>query len=244
MYKYLACLYLILVGVEQLQACGSYLASDGTPYNLTALQKPKSVGYRFVDLQANTYLFNLCDTYSSPQTEYCYGTSCAYQILANGACRILGMLPAAITDGVNGPDTGVTMRYTNYEDLCETTGAPKMVQITIKCDHNNEAVQSVSQPDSCVFDIIMSSPHACPTTTKKTSPVEGLSGGSIFLIIFFVVAVVYFVGGAFFRYKFQEVEVGVNLVPNLGFWSEIPGLVKDGCVFTYEKIRGRFAGDL
>ena len=29
-----------------------------------------------------------------------------------------------------------------------------------------------------------------------------------------------------FRYKFQEVEPGVDLIPNLGLWTALPGLVK------------------
>jgi hypothetical protein len=34
------------------------------------------------------------------------------------------------------------------------------------------------------------------------------------------------VGGAVFRYKFQDIEPGIDLIPNLGFWTAIPGLVK------------------
>jgi hypothetical protein len=41
-----------------------------------------------------------------------------------------------------------------------------------------------------------------------------------------VAVVVYLVGGMVFRYKFQEVEPGVDLIPNLSFWTLIPGLVK------------------
>jgi len=32
---------------------------------------------------------------------------------------------------------------------------------------------------------------------------------------------------------------GVDIIPNVGFWTSLPGLVKDGFMFIINKIRGR-----
>lgn len=34
---------------------------------------------------------------------------------------------------------------------------------------------------------------------------------------------------------------GKNLVPNYEFWSKIPGLIKDGCVFSAKKLKECFS---
>jgi len=241
MYKYLHCLCLIIsvsVVVVSAATCGSYTATDGTNYDLTGLTKARGAGYKVTDGGSYTYFFNLCDNYVTQQTTtYCYVEAPAYQMSATNLCFVLGVLPPVITDGVNGPDTGVTIKYTNEEDRCQFGSIPRTVVINIKCDHKVEAVQSITEPSTCVYDFAMTSPSACPLVISTGSNDDGLSPGSIFLILLLVAVVVYLVGGALFRYKFQDVEVSANLIPNLPFWTAIPGLVKDGCVFTYEKIK-------
>jgi len=66
----------------------------------------------------------------------------------------------------------------------------------------------------------------------------GLSGGSIFLIIVLCGAVVYITAGILFN-KFKRQATGVELIPNVEFWSSIPGLFKDGWMLIINKIRGR-----
>jgi len=66
----------------------------------------------------------------------------------------------------------------------------------------------------------------------------GLSGGSIFLIIVLCVAVVYITAGILFN-KFKKQATGIELIPNVEFWSSIPGLFKDGWMLIINKIRGR-----
>ena len=40
-------------------------------------------------------------------------------------------------------------------------------------------------------------------------------------------------------YKVKEAR-GVEMVPNVEFWRDLPHLIKDGCGFTYNKIMGLF----
>jgi hypothetical protein len=66
---------------------------------------------------------------------------------------------------------------------------------------------------------------------------EGLSLGSILLIILLCVTVTYFAGGIVFN-KFKREKTGTEIIPNRDCWFAIPGLVKDGVKFTIHKIRG------
>ena len=42
----------------------------------------------------------------------------------------------------------------------------------------------------------------------------------------------YLIGGVAYQ-KTQRQASGIELLPNLSFWKDLPSLVKDGCVFTY-----------
>jgi hypothetical protein len=69
----------------------------------------------------------------------------------------------------------------------------------------------------------------------------GISAGSVFLILFFVGGGVYVIAGCI--YKRQKMgATGVESCPNVDFWREIPGLVKDGCKFTWQKLRALCSG--
>ena len=42
-------------------------------------------------------------------------------------------------------------------------------------------------------------------------------------------------------YKAKEAR-GVEAIPNIEFWRSLPGLIKDGCVFSWSKITGLCRG--
>jgi len=79
--------------------------------------------------------------------------------------------------------------------------------------------------------------HACPTKGGSGGK-SGLSGGSVFLIILLVGAVVYLAAGITFN-KVRRHAHGAEILPNWGFWSSLPGLVKDGVMFLVHKVTKR-----
>jgi hypothetical protein len=80
---------------------------------------------------------------------------------------------------------------------------------------------------------------ACPVieqTTNKTvlqnSGKDGLSTGSVLVIIFVVFATLYFVGGAVALRLIRGAE-GREMIPNYDFWVDLPNLVKVSIFFKH-----------
>jgi len=82
--------------------------------------------------------------------------------------------------------------------------------------------------------IVADSKYACPVPLTQGG---ALSIGSGIMITIAVLLVVYLTGGILWN-KFKQEKDGMELVPNVEFWSSLPGLVKEGFQFTIEKIRG------
>ncbi|XP_031551263.1 uncharacterized protein LOC116288596 [Actinia tenebrosa] len=108
--------------------------------------------------------------------------------------------------------------------------------ITIICNEEEEGKLDLFVADersgSWTYTSTLQTKHAC------FSP---LSIGSIILITFVSVVVVYFVAGIVFN-KFKRGASGKDICPNYGFWSDLPFLVKDGIVFSVQTCRSKVSG--
>eukprot|EP01062_Namystynia_karyoxenos_P068421 TRINITY_DN6302_c0_g1_i1.p1 TRINITY_DN6302_c0_g1~~TRINITY_DN6302_c0_g1_i1.p1 ORF type:complete len:262 (+),score=68.77 TRINITY_DN6302_c0_g1_i1:90-788(+) len=83
-------------------------------------------------------------------------------------------------------------------------------------------------------------PGASPPSGGGSSS-GGCGGGCAFLIIFFVGGFVYFAAGFAYNSVRRELR-GVEAIPHVDFWKDLPVLVKDGVVFTVNKVRGAGGG--
>ena len=63
----------------------------------------------------------------------------------------------------------------------------------------------------------------------------GCGGGCVFVILFFVGAFLYVAGTVAFNY-FKQGKRGKELAPHPEFWLLIPGLIKDGAVFSFQMV--------
>jgi 1,2-dihydroxy-3-keto-5-methylthiopentene dioxygenase len=126
---------------------------------------------------------------------------------------------------------GVTIQYKNGD-------GNRQFEIDLVCDYKAGIGAPVFTGESpqLHYNFLWATAHACPTGSKGAG--GGLSGGSILLIILLVVAVVYLVAGVLFN-KFKRQATGIELIPNVGFWTSLPGLVKDGVMFIVHKITKR-----
>lgn len=148
---------------------------------------------------------------------------------------------------VDASDLSKGVRMTlNNGDNCEdqTTGVfgPRTVHIDFGCSSLISPSFAVTQTGDCVYNVKYDSPQGCykesvdPNPNPNPTNDEGLSGGTIFLILVIVVSFVYVVGGCLFNY-FKNGLRGLDACPQKEFWFGLPGLVRDGCAFTFGKIR-------
>ena len=68
-----------------------------------------------------------------------------------------------------------------------------------------------------------------------------MTSGGVFVLVFFLVSGLYVIGFAAYNYKVKGLR-GREMAPHPQFWGAIPGLVKDGCIFTFRTIRGLVSG--
>jgi len=118
--------------------------------------------------------------------------------------------------------------------------------ITFTCKEGAGIGAPVYVSENCIYAFSWETEYACSKALGDGDDGDddsgppgtgGLSIGSILCIIFFVSIFVYFAAGYAFRYQKYEAR-GVDAIPNLDFWRELPALVKDGSLYSYHKIRG------
>ncbi|XP_055641190.1 cation-dependent mannose-6-phosphate receptor-like [Toxorhynchites rutilus septentrionalis] len=74
------------------------------------------------------------------------------------------------------------------------------------------------------FRMMLFSSHACSYTVPGST-------GKVLLILFFVGIFTYFTIGSIVRFMYLGAR-GIEVVPNLDFWKDLPGLVRDGASFV------------
>jgi hypothetical protein len=126
--------------------------------------------------------------------------------------------------------TGLKLVIENLEDIF-------MGQVTLMVELN--CAKTASPPtsshppgtDPYIVNYVQSHPAACKGSTAGAGG-GGLSGGSIFLIIFFASAFVYVVAGCMWNVKRNGLSPGPEACPQRAFWASIPGNVAAGLRFT------------
>ncbi|XP_061180312.1 uncharacterized protein LOC133188845 [Saccostrea echinata] len=105
--------------------------------------------------------------------------------------------------------------YVKSNDVRTTT-------LYLYCDQGPDMFQPIGEAVQGTYALIFKGKYACPRTASA-----GISAGSILIIIFFSLLVVYLIGGVLFQI-FVKKNSGKNAIPNSNFWFGLPGLIKDG----------------
>jgi hypothetical protein len=141
---------------------------------------------------------------------------------------------------------GLSIEFVNGDDN-------RKMELDFTCDPSAGFGKPVYTNEAPIlhYNFQWASQYGCPTNQplppspgpgpSPDGPSEGLGADSIILILLFVAIFVYIVGGILFK-KYRMGATGWDMIPNLGFWTALPGLVKDGIVFTYRSIRERISG--
>lgn len=119
--------------------------------------------------------------------------------------------------------------------------------VTYMCDPTVDPPLTtvIGETSSSKYEFTIVSKAACPQSGPPgPSPTDGptvevsvsLTTGSILTIIFFSLVAVYLIAGLLFNRLYRR-ETGREMIPNVTFWTALPGLVRDGFRFTVAKVR-------
>jgi len=262
---FLSVLSLVVICIVSVlgQQCGP-TPQSGVSYDFSPV--PSAVFTGFDGRQYSVYPCGevFCDMYGSPVACMSWSDSQSYY-------ASLGIYPGTWSYiNPNDPTQGAQLQITQGIDYYDFTYCPTLAPsavILFQClSSNPDDSMTLTTPGSinagCLWTFTVNSKAVCAAQqpippaavsssstadnsggggNDKTDDKAGLGGGWVFIIILVVVIFVYCVGGMSFMH-FQRGASGSAIIPNIGFWRELPGLIKDGCVFTWRKTRALCAG--
>ncbi|XP_047998022.1 uncharacterized protein LOC125235492 isoform X2 [Leguminivora glycinivorella] len=133
------------------------------------------------------------------------------------------------SDGIEFSNDGRSIKYFNK---------PSFSIVNLVCSDTDDEfyVKDSTEPDQ--IELAFFSRNACLRQIESSR-----STGSTLLIIFFSFVIFYLVLGVCTK-KFLMGATGIEVIPNLMFWTELPNLVKDGWAFALNgfKLPARGAG--
>eukprot|EP01083_Nonionella_stella_P029779 81869_1 len=143
-----------------------------------------------------------------------------------------------IVDG----QTAFTFQYKNGQSSfnCYT---PRSFELTFICDPKadpyNSLVMDCGETPACSYYLRLRTKYACVASNEEA---QGLSAGSVLLILFFVLLFVYCVGGFIYkgmRNPEQDWCDFQNNVPNLSFWKYVVSLTCAGCDVSKDYVKSK-----
>eukprot|EP00824_Muranothrix_gubernata_P016455 TRINITY_DN34049_c0_g1_i1.p2 TRINITY_DN34049_c0_g1~~TRINITY_DN34049_c0_g1_i1.p2 ORF type:complete len:251 (+),score=48.55 TRINITY_DN34049_c0_g1_i1:32-784(+) len=238
MYPLLTVLLLLLTCFTQAALLSCEGTVDGVHYDLTPARRNTGYYEFHTDDPVFTYFFNVCD-YSHLNTTT--RTDCGdtippaplVQIVEEGRCEAgskccnLGLLSSQSKFSPLEEEDGITVTY-DQGDMCG--GSPRTTQVSFVCDSSTDGEVKAVAEDNCHYTVTFHTKYACSTSG------DALSGGWVFIIIVLTLVVLYLVSGIMYRRSRLGVT-GWESLPNVEFWRQFPGLVKDGCVFSFTWFR-------
>lgn len=202
------------------------------------------------------YSLNMC----YPFNEMTCANAAACQILADGTGSY--QIGDATNVGFEVDSLNqVHIKYTNIDG----NGLTRTTDVTLVCNPTADppmvSADGETAPGSVTYLFTVNSKCACaggcgsgppppdPTTTKGPGPDPGpgpkkggsseggISIGTILVIVVLSLGFSYMVGGILYMKMVRHAQ-GTEVVPNVSFWGSLPGLVKDGVMFTIGKCKG------
>jgi len=201
------------------------------------------------------YFMNVCGGIGSSSLDCNQKAGAICQYLGTGAFNsVVGrwtdttIAPTVSLISPTNPDGGIVIKYLNGDQcLNGNKGVTRQAVVNIPCVKNGkqQMIMSVDfdTPADCLFTINLPSPYSCSSDSAPVSSEEssGLSGGSIFLIIFFTVGFAYVAFGCLYMCQARGLR-GMEACPNREMWVNCWDYEKAGCSFAWNKVRGLCGG--
>eukprot|EP01123_Difflugia_compressa_P011847 TRINITY_DN485_c0_g1_i2.p1 TRINITY_DN485_c0_g1~~TRINITY_DN485_c0_g1_i2.p1 ORF type:complete len:245 (-),score=37.41 TRINITY_DN485_c0_g1_i2:62-796(-) len=114
------------------------------------------------------------------------------------------------------------------------SSSPRETHIVITCDGTSKLTPQAFKPAAppppilAVYDYYIDANYSCSS---------GISIGWILVIVLICIIVVYLAAGITFNVVKNQ-KTGVEVIPNLEFWTSAPGMAKDGVLFLWNKFMG------
>jgi len=197
-----------------------------------------------------SFTINFCANTVSTPPQPCIPSTPGWVTSGISLCNDFGTLSQvswAMLD-YSEPVAGVVLTYGSK--LCETS--TRSLKITVKCDPDEVPgyLFEAGIIDLCSFTLEFISASGCPIEEEQSGGDDdsgplAISIGWLLIILLFVVILLYIVFGSLYKWKWKKEPFGINIIPNIEFWKELPWLVKDGILFTgrgimklYRRVRG------
>ena len=179
-----------------------------------------------------TYRFNVC----GDAVKVCNSQPAPAAKWRGTKCNNLGdreSLKVSLLDPAS-PTKGLKLAY-DQGDICKkqtfdggTEMGSRYITYEISCSAGEEGtLKSIREVTMCEYVVLFESKYACPITAQRSLYTKVMT----LLVISFAL---YCLLGAFYNVYYQGAK-GLDAVPNKAAWEEVPGLVREGAAFSYEK---------
>jgi hypothetical protein len=133
-------------------------------------------------------------------------------------CATLG---GASTQSCTTSKDGLTCRYSGG------TGQ-RALELDFHCA-KAAAPPSVAQLGSTLnYQAVFTDPSVC-----KSVPRTGMTGGGTFVLLFCLFSMFYCIGGSYYNMRMNGMTFSTDVIPQIDYWRQLPGLVRDGCAFSW-----------
>ncbi|KAL9656299.1 hypothetical protein ABK040_007912 [Willaertia magna] len=132
------------------------------------------------------------------------------------------------------PEKGVKLTVSGGEVFM---GRAESMVVNMNCDSSKEELTFIKEDfleKSIVYQFNLNSKYGCIVTNDL--PLGQFGVGGLLLVLSFVALLLYFIiGGVLLKFKFQK--TGIEIIPNVNFWKDLPFLLKDGVMLPVDLIK-------
>lgn len=182
------------------------------------------------------YVFNICKAISFTDQACPQGTMVCEQFQGASSVSYGSVNSYTLSHAPKNPNNITAILRTKGTVCTGSKGGFSTTEISFRCSHGGGFLHPVvtnEDIDTCSVQMEFPTAAACGVHVKVSKSTDG---GGILLIVFFVLLIVYFIAGAVWHHR--NGKRGADMIPNLSFWSSLPGLIKDGFKFTKSKATG------